>query len=96
MTDFSEGFDACALIEDVKAQAPECAWLPEALKNAGQGVWRSRAYVHYVSSKNANKPGAEWQHEKSIMLSHKTLGTIVIDVLTGNRLGGIEFVDKID
>jgi len=96
MTDFSEGFDPCSLIEDAKTQAPECTWLPDALKNAGPGFWKSRAYVYYVSSKNANQPGAEWQHEKCIMLHSKTLGTIVIDVLTDNRLGGIEFVDKIE
>ena len=96
MIDFSEGFDPCSLIEAAKAQAPECTWLPEALKSAGPGVWKNRAYVNYISSKNANQPGADWQHEKCIMLDHKTLGSVVIDVLTGNRLGGIEFIDKID
>jgi len=30
------------------------------------------------------------------ILSHETLGMVVLDVLKGSRLGGIEFVDKID
>jgi hypothetical protein len=30
------------------------------------------------------------------VLTHETLGMVVLDILKGDRLGGIEFVDKID
>lgn len=93
--DLSEGFDPTTLIEAVRAQAPEFPWLPEVLSKCGVGLWESRAYVRYVDRRNANQSGAEWQFKTNVVLSHETLGTVVLDVLKDNRLGGIEFVDKI-
>lgn len=83
------------LVEVVREQAPEFSWLPEALANCGAGEWESRAYVGYVSRLNANQPGAVWQFETNVILNHKKLGMVVLDVLKGNRLGGIELVDRI-
>jgi hypothetical protein len=93
--DLSEGFDPRMLVDAARKQAPSYLWLPDALANCPKGNWRSRAYVHYVSSKNANQPGAEWQHDKCVTLTHDTLGTVIIDVLKGDRIGGIEFFDRI-
>ena len=93
--DLSEGFEPMMLIEAVREQAPEFPWLPDALMKCGDGEWESRAYVGYVSSNNANQPGSDWQIETNVVLSHDRLGTVVLDILKGNRLGGIEFVDKI-
>jgi hypothetical protein len=94
-SDLSEGFDPRTLIESVRAQAPEFPWLPEALSQCGAGFWESRAYVRYVDSRNANQAGAEWQFKANVVLSHEALGMVVLDILKDNRLGGIEFVDKI-
>lgn len=94
--DFSGDFAPCMLIEAVKEQAPEYPWLPEALAECGAGQWESPAYVGYVSRRNPNQPGSEWQFEANVVLNHQTLGMVVIDVLQGSRLGGIEFVDKIE
>jgi hypothetical protein len=94
-SDQSEGFDPRTLIEAVRAQAPEFPWLPEVLDQCGVGLWESRAYVRYVDSRNANQAGADWQFETNVVLSHEVLGTVVLDILKDNRLGGIEFVDKI-
>jgi hypothetical protein len=93
--DISGGFEPRMLIEAVKEQAPEYPWLPEALTKCGAGEWESPAYVGYVSRREPNQPGSEWQFEANIVLSHRTLGMVVIDVLKSNRLGGIEFVDRI-
>ena len=93
--DLSEGFDPCSLIESVKRVAPELTWLPEALRNCNNGNWESRAYVYYVSPADANKPGSAWQHETTVGFHQKGLGGVVIDILKGNRIGGIEFIDKI-
>jgi hypothetical protein len=90
-----EGFDPRTLIESVRAQAPEYPWLPDALNHCGAGLWENRAYVRYVDSRNANQTGAEWQFKTNVVLSHELLGTVVLDILKDNRLGGIEFVDKI-
>lgn len=96
LQDLSEGFDPRSLIECVKNQAPEFPWLESALLACRAGEWQSRAYVRYVDAQNPNKPGSEWQFETNVVLSHETLGMVVLDILKGARLGGIEFVDKID
>lgn len=95
LEDLSGGFDPRMLIEIVKEQAPKFPWLPEVLGKCGAGQWESTAYVGYVSRRNPNQPGSDWQFEASIVLNHETLGMVVIDVLKDSRLGGIEFVDRI-
>jgi hypothetical protein len=57
--------------------------------------WESRAYVHYVSRQNPNQPGSQWQFHTNVVLHHEKLGMVVLDILKDNRLGGIEFVDRI-
>lgn len=89
------GFHPRMLIAAVQEQAPEFGWLEEALCNCGTGEWESPAYVGYVSRHRPNQPGAEWQFEKNVVLQHEELGMVVLDVLKGNRLGGIEFLDRI-
>jgi len=94
--DLSEGFEPVMLVAAVQEQAPELPWLTEALRSCPAGDWSSRAYVGYVSRIKPNQPGSEWQFETNVVLSHETLGMVVLDVLKGSRLGGIEFVDKIE
>lgn len=84
------------LINAVIEQAPEYRWLPQALRECGSGQWESGAYIGYVSRRNPNQPGAEWQFDSNVVLNHETLGMVVLDILKGNRLGGIEFVDRIE
>ncbi len=94
--DLSEGFEPMMLIEAVREQAREFSWLPDALMKCGRGEWESRAYVAYVSQSNPNQPGSDWQFETNVLLFHDKFGMVVLDILKGNRLGGIEFVDKIE
>ena len=93
--DLSGGFHTTMLVEAVREQAPEFPWLAEALAKCGDGNWESRAYVGYVSRANPNQPGADWQFEANVVLQHEVLGMVVLDILKGDRLGGIEFVDRI-
>ena len=93
--DLSGGFEPTMLIAAVQEQAPEFPWLPDALAKCGEGEWESRAYVRYVSRRNPNQPGSVWQFEVNVVLQHKALGMVVLDILKGDRLGGIEFVDRI-
>ena len=83
------------LIELVKNQEPEREDVIFALINTIGGHWESKAYYKFVSTKNANKKGAEWQFDENIILEHETLGTIVLDYLKDKRIGGIEFVNFI-
>jgi hypothetical protein len=93
--DVTDGFDPQMLIDDARAQAPECPWLPDALARCGTGKWKSSAYLHYVSSIDPNRPNSQWQFKTSVVINHRTLGMVVIDILQGDRIGGIEFVDRI-
>lgn len=94
-SDSSDGFDPRLLIDAAKEQAPGCPWLADALARCGAGKWESRAYVAYVSGQKPNQPGSDWQFQNNIVLHHKRFGMVVIDILIGNRIGGIELVDRI-
>jgi hypothetical protein len=94
--EFATGFDPQMLVEDARAQAAEFSWLPAALTKCGAGVWESRAYVRYVSANNPNQPTSEWQFKTSVVFHHRILGVVVADILQGDIIGGIEFVDRLD
>jgi hypothetical protein len=95
MGDLSGGFKPEMLAAAARVQAPEYSWLPLALERCGSGEWESPAYVRFISGQNANAPGAEWQFETNVVLEHPNFGTVVVDVLTENRLGGLEFLSRI-
>lgn len=81
------------IIELVQKQEPDREDIIFALKNATGGKWEGKSYYVFVDTKNANKKGAEWQFKENIVLEDDALGTIVIDYLKDNRIGGIEFLD---
>lgn len=54
------------------------------------------AYVGYVSRIRPNEQGSLWQFEANILIEHEIFGTVVLDILKGYRLGGIEFLSQID
>lgn len=91
----NEMFNSQWIVELVKKQEPERLDIIEALEKCTKGKWESRAYIYFVSQKNANQKGAEWQFKENIVLEHKKIGTIVLDVLKDGRIGGIEFVKYI-
>ncbi|UQV45035.1 hypothetical protein KIV45_25455 [Janthinobacterium lividum] len=90
------GFHPRMLNDAVKMQAAEFEWLPAALENCSDGQWESTAYVRYVSRARPNEQGSLWQFESNILIEHEIFGTVVLDILKGYRLGGIEFLDQLD
>ena len=94
--DFAATFGPQMLIDGARATAEQFPWLPAALSSCGAGEWENRAYVRYVSAVDPNNPGSEWQFETSVAIHHQELGTVVIDILRGGRIGGIEFLDRLD
>ena len=84
------------IIDLVKKQEPEREDLIIALNNSKGGHWENKAYYRFVDSKNANQIGSEWQFYDNIVLEHDSLGTIIIDYLKDNRIGGIEFMIYLD
>lgn len=88
-------FDITWIIDLIREQEPKRIDLVEQLKKSEITGWVRQPYVRFVSSENANQPGAEWQFEENIVLEHETEGTIVLDILKDGRIGGIEFINQI-
>lgn len=68
----------------------------ENLRSCKEGFWISKAYLQFVSSDNPNEPDSKWQFEKNIVLEDKLEGTIILDILTENQIGGIEFLKYLE
>jgi len=89
-------YDPTWLVALAREQLPEEVWLPEALAKCTRCVHESVAYIYFVDGPtNANQPGSEWQFEINMELHSPTEGWIVLDILKGQRVGGVEFVSKI-
>lgn len=83
------------LVDDARSQVPQFQWLPGALANCPAGKWESQAYIRYIPAVYPNQPGSPWQFQMNIVINHGVFGMVVIDVLQGNRIGGIELVDRL-
>jgi hypothetical protein len=79
------------LIELVMEEHPDRQDVILSLQNSSGGYWSNKAYYQFVDSAHANQTGAEWQHEDCLLVKV----VIVIDVLKGGRIGGIEFLNLI-
>ncbi len=87
-----EKYDPTWLVDHAKEQHPDKPWLAKALSKCARCSIESKAYIHFVDPKNANSPGAEWQFEKNIFLNSPREGELVLDILEGYRVGGVEFL----
>ena len=80
------------LVEIAKRHIPDKTEIIQALEKCIQARAKSNAYTYFVDNKNPNQPDSEWQIEENIILEDEEHGTIVLDVLKGNRIGGVEFL----
>ncbi|MBD2023788.1 hypothetical protein [Leptolyngbya sp. FACHB-711] len=83
------------LVELAKAQMPEEAWLVDALSQCTSYLQSGHAYIHFIDPTASNKPGSQWQFERNILLYDKYEGELVLDILEGNRVGGVEFLNRL-
>lgn len=90
-----EPYDPNWLIELAREQHPDAPWLPEALAKCTRCSRQSGANIYFVDFARPNEPGSEWQFEANLELHSATEGWIVLDILVGHRVGGVEFVDRI-
>ena len=88
-------YDPAWLVELAKAQVPEEAWLPAALAACTMARQESDAYIHFVHQADSDEPDSEWEAQTDITLKHPTEGELVLDILEGNRVGGVEFLSKL-
>jgi len=83
------------IIELIREQEPDRLDIIEELEKFEKKKWIRQPYIHFVSAERPNQPGSEWQFDENIVLEDETEGTIVLDILKGSRIGGIEFVSQI-
>ena len=88
-------YDPAWLVELAKAQVPEEAWLPAALAACTMAMQESEAYIHFVHRPDTDEAESEWEAQTDIVLKHPTEGELVLDILEGNRVGGVEFLSKL-
>ena len=81
------------IIELLSKQEPTRTEIIKCLQKSFGGKWTSSDYFRIVSAQNANNSGSEWQFLESIILKDESLGIIILDVLKGERVGGIEFLN---
>jgi hypothetical protein len=88
-------YDPAWLVEWLRENEPELGWLADALARCTRAMDGGPAYLCFVDPADANQPGAAWQMDRSVTVDHPVEGTLVVDVLTGGRVGGIEFLARL-
>jgi hypothetical protein len=89
-------YDPTWLVELAKTQRPDLPWLAKSLAQCIQCHWqRRRIYVYFVDPESANQPDADWQFRETLPLKHPEFGCILLDILEDNRVGGVEFYDRL-
>lgn len=90
-----ESYDPAWLVELARESRPDEPWLAEALARCTRAAPRGRAYLCFVDPAFPNEPGSEWQFQANVLLHHPREGELVLDVLRGRRIGGVEFLRRI-
>jgi hypothetical protein len=88
-------YDPGWLVAIARESRPDEPWLAEALARCTCAAEESRAYVYFVDPAHPNEPGSEWQLEENILLAHPREGDLVLDILRGLRVGGVEFLKRL-
>ena len=88
-------YDPNWLIELAKSQCSDKHWLHAALSKCTRYLKESNAYYYFIPCNNPNKQNSEWQFDSNIMLECPKNGTVILDILKGQRVGGIEFFNRI-
>ena len=80
-----KSYDPAWLVDLAEQQHPDKPWLQGALKSCTKAAKESRAYYFFI-------PADKWQWKTNLILEDKKMGTIVLDILEGERVGGVEFL----
>jgi hypothetical protein len=81
------------LVNLLQQQLPDKTELADAVKNCRRGVWQNKGYIYFVSPKNPDLPGSEWQFKENVIVEDEARGAVVIDILQDGRVGGLQFLD---
>lgn len=88
-------YDPGWLVELARGSRPDEPWLAEALARCTRAAEESRAYLYFVDPARPDEPGSEWQFEQNVLLAHPREGDLVLDILRGRRVGGVEFLKRV-
>ncbi len=58
--------------------------------------WIKQPYIYIVSKENTSQKNVQNQFNASIILEHKTEGTIILDMLKDGRISGFELYKELD
>lgn len=86
-------YDPTWLVGLAVKQAPE---LVEAFSACVVADCRYHAYHKFVDTRNPNKIGSAWQFSHSAEMIDNDEGGVVVDVLSDGRIGGVEFLKRIE
>lgn len=85
-----EGYDPRWLVRLAEAQQGVEPWLAVALAECTRARVESKAMIHFV-----DPHGPTWDFETNIVLESESHGDLVLDVLKGHRIGGVEFLSRL-
>ena len=88
-------YDPLWLIDLAREQHEDKKWLADAFSKCNHARAGGAAYIYFVDPRSPNKPGSEWQFDQNLILECPERGQIIIDVLKGNRVGGIEMIKEL-
>jgi len=88
-------YDPGWLVALARESRPDEPWLAEALSRCTRAAQESPAYIHFVDPAHPNEPGAEWRFQENVVLHHPREGELVLDVLEGARIGGVELLKRL-
>jgi hypothetical protein len=90
-----KSYDPTWLVRLARESCPREPWLAEALARCTRAIEESRAYLRFVDAADPSQPDSEWQFERNLVLEDRSEGVLVLDVLRGGRVGGVEFLGRL-
>ena len=88
-------YDPTWLVQEAAERFPERLDLQEALSRCRRAKWASDAFLYFEDATRPNEPGSPWQFDENLILESTSEGDLVLDLLKGNRVGGVEFLGRL-
>lgn len=85
-----EAYDPSWLVRVAEAQQGGEPWLADALAACTRARVESEAMIHFL-----DPHGPAWDFDTNIILESESHGDLVLDVLKGQRIGGVEFLSRL-
>ena len=90
-------FDPSWLVKLAREQSPKEKWLSQALAECTHIMpSANEATIYFVNPINANEPNAIYQFKGNTTLYSPTKGWLILDVLKGNKIGSLDYYDKLN